>query len=134
VHFVYPITTPHSTSYANRQKTVLPLARGKITRMDLQFPPGLQALAHIVLTRGLHQFFPTNPEGDYASSAETIWWPESEELDQPPFSLEAYTWNLDDTFPHTITVRITLEPIAPTSTIWEEVKQLFATSPGVASG
>jgi hypothetical protein len=133
VHFVFGITTPASTSYASRKKTVLPMARGKITRLDLQFPPGVQALAHIVLTRGLHQLFPTNPEGDYASSAETIWWPENEDLAQPPFQLEAYTWNLDTTYPHTITVRITLEPITPATTLWEEVKQLFAAQPEVTS-
>jgi len=132
--YVFTITTPASTPPTAKLKTILPLTRGKITQMSIQYPSGLQGFAHLVITRGLNQLFPTNPDGDFATSNETISWPEEYLLDVDPVQLEAYSWNLDDTFDHTITVRIVLQPITPTATLWEEVKALFTGTPGVSGG
>jgi hypothetical protein len=128
--YVFPITTPALTLPTAKQKTVLPLARGKITRVDIQFPSGLQGYAHLALNRGLYQIFPSNPEGDFASSQETIWWNENYDLDQGPYQLECYTWNIDNTYPHTITVRLVLEPITPQTSLWEEIKTLLGGTGG----
>ena len=133
MHYVYAITTPASTTFANRQKTILALSRGRITRVDVQFPSGLQGLAYLVINRGLNQLFPTNPDGYYASSAETIWWPEDYDLSTDPFQLEAYTWNLDVVYQHTITVRVTLEPVTPGASLWETARQILGLQSGVPS-
>jgi len=128
--YVFPITTPAATPPTAKLKTILPLACGKITRIDIQFPSGLQGYAHLALNRGLHQLFPSNQAGDFASSQETIWWNENYDIDQAPFQLEAFTWNLDNTYPHTITVRIVLEPITITTDLTAELAALLAQTGG----
>lgn len=111
--FIFPITTPANTPATAKQKTILQLAAGTITHVEAQFPPGVNALAHIQITDGLHQLYPTNPEADVATGAETVLWNDSHELKPGSCQLYAYTWNEDDTFQHTITVRIEVrEPAA----------------------
>jgi hypothetical protein len=128
--YVFPITTPPSTPATAKLKTILPLARGKITRVDVQFPSGLQGYAHLAINRGLYQLFPSNADGDFASSQETIWWPENYDIDQGPYQLEAYSWNLDNTYQHTITVRIVMEPLSSTPSITEELAKLLGPTGG----
>lgn len=111
--FIFPITTPANTPVTAKQKTVITLAAGTITHVEAQFPPGVNALAHIQITNGLHQLYPTNPEADVATGAETVSWDDSLEIKSGSTTLYAYTWNIDDTFEHTITVRVEVrEPSA----------------------
>lgn len=123
--YVFPITIPANTPETAKLKTILALTAGKITRVHIEFPAGHCGLTHLRLNRGLNQVWPTNPEAAFSSSNETIPWAESYLLDQPPLQFEAYTWNEDDTYDHTITVRIELEALPVTKSLVEEVKALF---------
>jgi hypothetical protein len=123
--FVFPITTVANTLEASKQKTILQLPRGHITGMQVHFPSGHIGLTHIQLARGLHQLFPTNPEANFSSSGEAIVWKEDIKLDTPPYQLEAYTWNLDDTYDHTITVRVEMELLSGEISSIEELVALL---------
>ncbi len=123
--YVFPITTLANTPEASKLKTILQLTRGKITQIQVHFPSGHLGLTHIGINRGLHQFYPTNPEATFSSSGEAIVFAEDYDLSTPPLQLEAYTWNLDDTYPHTITVRIKVEPLAEAKSLVDEVKALL---------
>lgn len=123
--YVYSITTPANTLEAARQKTVLLLQRGRITHVEVQFPAGQLGLVHVALNRGLHQLFPSNPTANFASSNETIAWDENYLLVADPVQLEAYTWNLDATYDHTVTVRVVMEAVEEAADIAREIAALL---------
>jgi len=123
--YVFPITTPPSTAETAKVKTILQLTRGRITQIQVHFPSGHVGLTHIGLSRGLHQFYPTNPESTFSSSDEAIVFAEDFLLDTPPLQLEAYTWNLDEVYEHTITVRVQLAALPEKSSLVDEVKALL---------
>ena len=123
--YVFPITIPASTAETAKTQTLLPLARGKITQVQVHFPSGQIGLTHIGLNRGLHQFMPTNPEAKFSSSGETIPIAEDFLLDAAPFQLEAYAWNEDETYDHTITVRVQLEALPEQRNLVDELKALL---------
>jgi hypothetical protein len=112
----------HLKTLANTPKTsplitTIPIIAGTITQMFVQFPPGVNALAHLKLLWGLYQLFPSNEQGDFATGGETIVWAENISITAEPLQLTAITWNEDTVYDHTITVRIVMTPAAPGSTI-----------------
>ena len=123
--YVFPLTIPASTAETAKIKTVLPLTRGKITQVQVHFPSGHVGLTHIGLNCGLHQFLPTNAEANFSTSGETISIAEDFLLDTAPFQLEAYTWNEDTIYDHTITVRVQLETLPEQKSLVDEIKALF---------
>lgn len=132
--YVFAITTPANTAATAKLKTTLQLTRGKITQVQVHFPSGQIGLTHIALNSRLHQFLPTNAEANFSSSGETIPIAEDFALDTPPYQLEAYTWNLDDTYEHTITVRVQLEAVPVAKGLVDEIKALLGLSQEVPSG
>lgn len=108
--FAFDITTPHNTPESSAIRTVMPLIVGTITKMSVWFPPGANALAHIKFLWGLYQLFPSNEQSNFASGGEAIEWDEAIEFDTEPAQLVAVTWNDDDTYDHTISVRVVIQP------------------------
>lgn len=123
--YVFPITIPANTPETASLKTLLPLTAGKITQVQVQFPAGHLGLTHLRLNRGLHQILPTNTEATFSSSGETIPIAEDFLLDTAPYQLEAYAWNEDTVYDHTITVRVQLEALAVKTSLVDEIKALF---------
>ena len=110
--FTFLITTTGPTTEANKKKSTLALCQGRITRLAVVFPTGSAGLLHFHLNRALHQIFPKSPgetlsgDGFIYNSQEVL------EITEPPFELEAYTWNLDDTYDHDVIVMIEIIPYA----------------------
>jgi hypothetical protein len=125
VFYVFPITIPANTAETAKQKTILKLTRGKITQIQVHFPSGHVGLTHIGLNSGLYQFLPTNPEATFSSSGETISITEDFVLDSGAFELEAWTWNDDAIYDHTITVRVQLEALPEQKSLVDEIKSLL---------
>jgi len=125
VIYVFPITVPANTPATAKLKTILSLSRSHITGLMVQFPSGQVGLTHLALNMGLHQFYPTNPEANFSSSGETISWAEDYKLDTGAFQMEAYAWNLDTVYDHTITVRVVCEALPDTSSLLTEIRKLL---------
>jgi hypothetical protein len=98
----------HGTTAATKVEELLKLTDGVITRVEVEFPAGCAGLAHSYARRGLHQVFPTNPDGDLCSDNHTISWNEYEDMAVDPRNLVIGGWNTDDTYDHTITWRVEL--------------------------
>jgi hypothetical protein len=126
VIYVFPITIPANTPETSKLKTPLTLTRGKVTRVMVEFPAGHVGLTHLAINRGLFQLWPVNPETAFKSSNETIIWEEDYNLNTPPFQLEAYAWNEDDTYDHTITVRIVVEPLTIVQDLAGQIAHLLS--------
>jgi hypothetical protein len=58
------------------------------------------------------QIVPANPNAYLKGDDDRITWADTYVLDDEPLTLRLFTWNVDDTFPHTITFRINLLPLA----------------------
>lgn len=123
--FTFAITIPANTPEPTTPTLVLPLVKGQVTQVNVSFPAGHAGLTHLRLRRGLHQVWPANPEGNFSTDNQAIVWPEVYDIDTPPLQLEAYAWNLDDTYPHTITVHITIQPAAAEVPLLDQVRQLL---------
>ena len=108
--FSYSDIVLKNTNYANRQKLVMPLGKGIIYKIEIQFPLGCGGLANCCINRSLTQLWPSNSGAGFSSDGFVISFDEVYELLYAPFELELYTWNLSTTYDHTITVRIGLTP------------------------
>lgn len=123
--FIFAITTPANTAATSKLKTSLQLAAGKITEVAIQFPPGLDGLAHIAINQGLHQQWPTNPEANFCTSEDVITFSDDMDIDASDSLFTAYTWNLDDTYDHTITVRFIVASPEEEKSWLDEAKKLL---------
>ena len=79
--FVTNIKTPANTPQTNPIITPIDIISGTITLVSIQFPPGVNALAHLKLLWGLYQIFPSNEQGDFSTGGETITWDENITID-----------------------------------------------------
>lgn len=92
--------------------------------MSVQFPPGVNALAHCKILWGLYQIFPSNEQGDFATGGETITWDEDIDITDEPLQLSMITWNEDTEYDHTITARIVMQPATATQSTQQILQQL----------
>lgn len=96
-----PINTPASAPLL-REVTLPP---GVVQQVDVQFPSGCVGLVHTLCQRASHQVWPSNDGADFSSNGQMLSWQDDYTLDAAPFVLRLFAWNLDDTYPHTITWR-----------------------------
>ena len=102
----FAILVPVNTSESSPAEQDLKLTHGIIHRIEVQFPIGTLALAHCRLEHHSFGELPTNPSGSFATDGYTIPIDEYLEFFAEPYIIRATCWNDDDTYPHTITVRI----------------------------
>ena len=123
--YTFPIVIPANTPEPTVPTRLMPMTLGTITRVLVDFPAGHIGLTHVRIRRGLYQVWPANPEAYFTGSNQTLEWLEAYKLDTPPFQLEAFAWNLDDTYQHTITIHFELETPAVEQSLLSSVKQLL---------
>lgn len=109
--FNYSVSTPKATASVPGLITELKICRGVIHQLDFVFPPGPQGLLHVALYDSLHQCWPTNPGEMFAGDNSTISFREHFPVLYEPFILDLHTYNDDDTWPHTVVVRIGILPV-----------------------
>lgn len=128
--FAFEDTVPANTTRASSRKTTLKLAKGIAHRVDIHFPIGCSGLVHCVVYIGSHQLWPYNPSGYFTADGETISFPEWIEFTKQETKVVWETWNEDDTYDHTLILRIGILPkwaIMPpgaTEGIMESLKSL----------
>jgi len=123
--FAEEIVVPKNTTRDSPVIRQMFLASGIITWFSVLFPPGCAGLAHCAIYHQNHQIVPSkvttttrvSPAGvtvyeirDLSGDTFPIAWNDYYELYGVPYMLEARCWNQDDTYPHTITIRITVLP------------------------
>ena len=108
--YTWNFTLPYGKDATDKTKQILGLERGTITRCEVVFPSGCCGLVYVHINRALHQVYPKNPDYQYTGNGETIVAGDEYEIKEEPFELEFYGWNTDDTYNHTVTIRIQLVP------------------------
>jgi hypothetical protein len=79
--------------------------------VEIVFPPGCVALVGLLIKDGLHQVWPTNAGDFFQSDNERISFREHHPMLYEPFELQAITWNNDETYYHSIIIRIGILPV-----------------------
>ena len=94
--YVFDFETAITYGASNKLKTVLELEKGVTYKVDIVFPPGPAHLLHVQIRDALHSVWPTNPDADFAGDNHTITFDDEYPITEPPYQLDAYTWNLDE--------------------------------------
>jgi len=116
--YSFNISTPANTLEADRVKTVLKLTAGIIHQLDILFPTGCAGLLYVALNHGLHQVWPSNDKEYFHTDGDKISFKEFYELKSDVNTLDVYTYNLDDTYPHAIIIRLGLLKQSEIQGLW----------------
>ncbi len=108
--FTWDINIPKNRAFDNPVIQDLYLAHGIITWVSILFPPGCQGLAHCTIHHYSKQIFPSIESMSLLGDTFPIEWNEYYEMYAEPYLLKFTGWNLDDTYPHKIKVRIAVLP------------------------
>lgn len=103
------LTIAKNTTEAAYASETIEIHPGIVKQVEIYFPPGCAALAHIQIFYWERQFWPTNPNSDFTGDNTLLSFPEDLKIVDPPFELEIRGWNEDDTYPHTPIVRIQMQ-------------------------
>ena len=104
--FAIPVSA--NTTRNTAETTDLSLAPGTVQEVEILFPSGCAGLVHVTIRRGLHQVWPANADGSIIGDGDTVDWLEDYPMYDAPTTLQCVAWNEDDTYDHTISVRINL--------------------------
>lgn len=110
MYYDFSFTIPADTAKSSPEELDVKLTHGVIHRVEIGFPRGCAGLVHLQIRRGLHQLWPTNPQGSFNTDGYIIPINEYYELFVEPYILTLVGWNLDDTYVHTLEVRIGILP------------------------
>ena len=125
----FSFTVPAGTTAALPHVEHVKLTHGIIHRVEVGFPDGCKGTVHVAIRHGLHQAFPTNPQGTFHSDSYNIAFNDHYPLTSKPYRLSLYGWSPGTTYPHDITIRIGLLPakiILPEETFIVAFNKLLA--------
>lgn len=101
--YEFNLTVPANTPATVPASVEASLAPGKVVQAGVLFPTGCVGLVRAYVTRSSHQVWPSNPDEQLRGNGQAVVWPEDYDLDDAPFGFVCYAYNLDDTYPHTLT-------------------------------
>jgi hypothetical protein len=86
----------------------LPVDAGLVYQVEFEFPPGCSGLAHVAVFDGALQVWPINMGQFFASDAYVISFSETYMKKTKPHEFVIMGFNEDETYEHTIQIRIGL--------------------------
>jgi len=123
--FLTFISTPKDTLVSAPLITKIKLTRGRLTGGWIYFPYGPAGTLHLVITRGIHQLFPFNTGQNLSLDDAVIPLSLGIDLDQPPYQVEAITWNDSTTLQHVLSLCLFLDPQRNRRYNLDQLKKLF---------
>lgn len=104
--YVSTITTPANTAQTSAIETDMILTKGLIYMIEVEFPAGCSGFTKVQILDGNYQLFPATP-GEYMRGDNvTARYDDSYLKFTAPYKLKIITWNEDDTYPHTVQIRV----------------------------
>lgn len=127
--YEFDITVLTTNTITNPKVVDLKLTAGIVHRYEIFFPPGCATLVRVGINRGLHQVWPTNPEGRHKGDAINLSYREHYDLTKEPHILTVRAYGVGCAEPHKITVRfaiLTSKILAPWLLSWAEKLGLYS--------
>ena len=106
----FSFTILADTSASSPKVERVKLEYGILHLIEISFPAGCAGLVHLQIFDNGHQLFPTNPGGSFNTDDYTIRFNDHYPLLNPPYTLRLVGWNLDDTYDHTLEIRLGILP------------------------
>lgn len=107
MYFRYSITIPPNTTRELPTRKVMKVGPGILHILEVSFPPGCAALAHVYICHWEQQLWPWNTDETFAWDDYTIRITNINfGITTPPYRFVMYGWNEDMVFPHTIVCRL----------------------------
>lgn len=82
------------------------IAKGLVYRVEFDFPPGCCGLCHVKIFDGSYQVYPTSRDDSFHGDASVIAFDDCYLKTAAPWMFRVVVWNDDDTWPHTVQVRV----------------------------
>lgn len=102
------ITTLKDTEKTALKKTTIHVTKGLVYKIEFFFPTGSSGLMGVAVFDGLFQVWPSSVGEFFIGEGQVISFDDLYLKETEPFQFQAYTYNEDDTYPHTVSVRIGL--------------------------
>ncbi|HDZ38745.1 MAG TPA: hypothetical protein ENH62_10725 [Marinobacter sp.] len=102
------ITTPKDTSLTALKRTRLHVTKGLVYKVEFYFPAGSAGLMGVAVFDGLYQVWPSTVGVFFTGQDQMITFDDLYLKEAQPFEFQCYTYNLDDTYEHLVSVRIGL--------------------------
>jgi len=104
--YALDVTTPANTPSSSPKRTRMQVTKGLVYQVEIEFPPGPLGYCHVAILDGAYQVWPSNPDADFHGDNGMIVFPDTYLKYAEPYEFIVETWNEDDTYQHTIHVRI----------------------------
>jgi len=132
VFYSYSFTVPASTSEDSPVSQELKITAGIVTRLDVLFPAGCSALVRAAVFWREDQIIPRAPSDWLRGHNERV---ETKPMLEIPAShsiLQARGWSADDTYSHTLEIRIEVMPrgLAFPNLVFRELQESLETGLG----
>jgi len=108
VIYIANITTLKNRYKTNLKKTVVRVTSGLVFKVEFYFPAGSAGLMGVAVFDGLYQVWPSTVGEFFIGEDQLITFEDMYLKEAAPFEFQCYTYNLDDTNPHFVSVRIGL--------------------------
>jgi hypothetical protein len=106
MYYKVELTVPANTVEGSALETMLGLTAGKLTQIQVGFPPGCAGLTYVQIWDKSWQLVPWTPGEALHWDGYVFELPHDYLLSDPPFELRVKAWNLDDVYDHTIWVGV----------------------------
>lgn len=106
MHYSWHETIPANTALADKQTRKVEPGGQVLKAIDIEIPYGCAGLARCQLFQGGLQVAPANSPSYYRGHDETIHANMHYDMKKNEAPWYFYTWNLDDTYEHTLTLRM----------------------------
>ena len=104
--FAKSITAAVGRDSSNPVVEQLLVAKGLVYRVEFDFPPGCCGLCHVRVFDGNYQVYPTSRDDSFHGDAAVIAFDDCYLKTAAPWAFRIVVWNDDDTWPHTVQVRV----------------------------
>lgn len=102
------ITTSKDTKLTALKRTNITVTKGLVYKVEFYFPSGSAGLMGVAVFDGLYQVWPSSVGEFFVGESQLISFDDMYLKESPPFNFTCYTYNLDDTHEHMVSVRIGL--------------------------
>ena len=106
--YVANISTPANTAKAAMLRTRIVVTKGLVYKVEFYFPAGSAGLMGVAVFDGLYQVWPSSVGEFFLGENQIIPFEDMYLVESAPFEFVCYTYNLDDTYAHAVSVRIGL--------------------------
>jgi hypothetical protein len=110
VDFVYDLTVPANTSAASLKELEIDVGTGIVHLVEIEIPRGCKGMVYGAIRQGLHQVWPTNPDGAYHSDGRVYSARDHYGIIPGDPSLVLQGWSPGTTYDHTVQFRISVLP------------------------